>query len=257
MASTYTTSLRLGKQAVGDNDATWGTVFNAEVTDLVDAAIAGHTTVAMADANTTLTASNGAADQSRSMVLNFTGTLTAGRNIVIPTATKLYFIRNSTTGGYALTIKTSGGTGVDVAAGTARAVACDGTNVVELITGLPATTVISGELVGYLNIPQNSESADYTLVAADAAKHIYHPSADTTARVWTIPANASVAYPIGTTLTFVNDTGAGSVSITITTDRLVFAGSGATGTRTLAASGVATAMKVAATRWIISGTNIT
>lgn len=256
MASTFTSSLRLGKQAVGDNDAAWGTVFHTEFSDLVDSAIGGYTTVAMSDANTTLTASNGAADQSRSMVLNFTGTLTAGRNIVVPNSTKVYFIRNNTTGGFALTVKTSAGTGVAIAAGTSRMVASDGTNVVELITGLPSTAVINGELVGYLNIPQNIKSADYTLVANDAAEHIYHPSADTTARIWTIPANASVAYPIGTTLTFVNDTGAGTITITVTSDVLALAGSGATGSRTLTASGVATALKVTATRWIISGTNI-
>lgn len=62
--------------------------------------------------------------------------------------------------------------------------------------------------VGYKEIPQNSNSADYTLVLGDSGKHIYHPSADTTARTITIPANASVAYPIGTAITFVNDTSA-------------------------------------------------
>lgn len=257
MASTYTTSLRLGKQAVGDNDATWGTVFNTEVTDLVDTAIGGYLTIAMADANTTLTATNGASDQSRNMVINFTGALTAARNIVVPTSTKLYFIRNNTTGGFALTVKTNAGSGVAITAGKASVVACDGTNVVELITMLSTNTTVNGELVGYLNIPQNSKSADYTLVAGDAAEHLYHPSADTSARTWTIPADASVAYPIGTTLTFINDTGAGAVTITITTDTLVLAGSGATGSRTLAASGIATAVKIGATRWIISGTNIT
>jgi len=37
----------------------------------------------------------------------------------------------------------------------------------------------------------------------------------------------------------------------------VLAGNGSTGSRTLAAAGVATALKVASTRWMISGTNIT
>jgi len=106
-------------------------------------------------------------------------------------------------------------------------------------------------------IPQNSQSAGYTLVLADAGKHIYHPSADTTARTFTIPANSSVAYPIGTAITFVNDTGAGTVTISINTDTLVLAGPGTTGNRTLAAGGVATAVKVTSTRWIISGTGLT
>jgi hypothetical protein len=111
--------------------------------------------------------------------------------------------------------------------------------------------------VGYLNIPQNSQSAAYTLVLADSGKSIYHPSADTTARIWTIPANASVAFPIGTAVTFINDTSAGVITLSITSDTLVLAGTGTTGSRTLAASGMATAIKMTSTRWMISGSGLT
>lgn len=105
-----------------------------------------------------------------------------------------------------------------------------------------------------ISIPQNSQSAAYTLVLSDAGKHIYHPSADTTARTWTIPANASVAFPIGTAVTFDNDAGAGAITIAITSDTLVLVGAaGSTGSRTLASGGQATALKVTATRWRISG----
>lgn len=107
------------------------------------------------------------------------------------------------------------------------------------------------------SIPQNSKSAAYTTVAADANKHVYHPSADTTARVWTIDSNANVAYPIGTAITFVNDTSGGVITIAITADTLVLAGAGTTGSRTLAANGIATALKVTSTRWIINGTGLT
>lgn len=103
---------------------------------------------------------------------------------------------------------------------------------------------------------QNSQSAAYTLVLTDAGKHIYHPSADTTARTWTIPANSSVAFPIGTAVTFINDTSAGTLTISITTDTLVLAGAGTTGSRTLTANGIATAVKVTSTRWIISGVGL-
>lgn len=120
-----------------------------------------------------------------------------------------------------------------------------------------ATTAFVDANYSTKNIPQNSQSAAYTLVLADSGKHIYHPSADTTARTFTIPANASVAFPIGTAVTFVNDTGAGVVSIAITTDTLKLAGAGTTGTRTLAANGVATAIKITSTSWIISGTGLT
>ena len=118
-------------------------------------------------------------------------------------------------------------------------------------------TVDGTDAVGFRNIPQNSQSAAYTCVLSDAGKHIYHPSADTTARTFTIPANASVAYPLGTAITFINDTSAGVVTIAITTDTLVFAGAGTTGSRTLAANGMATAIKIGTTRWMISGTGLT
>lgn len=109
----------------------------------------------------------------------------------------------------------------------------------------------------YPGVPQNSQSAAYTTVLADAQKHILHPSADTTARTWTIDSNANVAYPIGTALTFINQNGAGVVTIAITSDTLRLAGAGTTGSRTLAANGIATAIKIASTEWIISGVGLT
>lgn len=118
-------------------------------------------------------------------------------------------------------------------------------------TGLLANSV------GFRIIPQNSQSAAYTTVAADSGKHILHPSADTTARVFTIPANGSVAYPVGTALTFINQDSAGVITISITTDTMRLAGTGTTGSRTLAANGVATAIKITTTEWIISGVGIT
>ncbi|MDP3625010.1 MAG: hypothetical protein Q8S12_00320 [Hydrogenophaga sp.] len=106
-------------------------------------------------------------------------------------------------------------------------------------------------------IPQNSQSTAYTLVLGDAGKHILHPSADTTARVFTIPANSSVAFPVGTVVTFVNQNAAGAITIAITTDTMRLAGAGTTGSRTLAANGIATALKLTSTEWIISGTGLT
>lgn len=110
--------------------------------------------------------------------------------------------------------------------------------------------------IGSRNVPQNSQSGAYTLVLSDAGKHILHPSADTTARTFTIPANSSVAYPVGTAITFVNQNAAGVLTISITTDTLRLAGAGTTGNRTLAANGIATAIKLTATEWLISGTGL-
>jgi hypothetical protein len=118
-------------------------------------------------------------------------------------------------------------------------------------------TVDGTNNVGFRTIPQNSQSAAYTLVLGDSGKHIFHPSADTTARTFTIPANSSVAYPIGTALTFINQNDAGVVTIAITTDTMRLSPAGTTGSRTLAANGSATCIKVTATEWLISGSGLT
>ena len=122
---------------------------------------------------------------------------------------------------------------------------------------LGSCTVDGTNPVGFLSIPQNSQSTDYTLVASDAGKQILHPSADTTARTFTIPANGSVPFAVGTAVTFINQDSAGVVTIAITTDTMRLAGAGTTGSRTLAANGIATAVKVTSTEWIISGTGLT
>jgi len=125
-------------------------------------------------------------------------------------------------------------------------------------TAPQVVTAISSGGVGTCTAPlltQNSQSAAYTTVLGDAGKQIYHPGADTTARTWTIDSNANVAYLIGTCLTFINDTSAGVLTIAITSDTMILAGAGTTGSRTLAASNIATACKMTSTRWIISGSS--
>lgn len=120
---------------------------------------------------------------------------------------------------------------------------------------LSACTVDGTDAVGFRNTPVNSKSEAYTLVLADSGKTILHPIADDNARTFTIPANSSVAYPVGTVVTFVNLIN--TVTIAITTDTMYLAGDGTTGSRTLAAYGVASAVKVASTSWVISGNGLT
>jgi hypothetical protein len=101
-----------------------------------------------------------------------------------------------------------------------------------------------------------SKSANYTLTIADMNGGVYHPSSDNNARTFTIPANSSVAYPVGTTLVFINRAATAS-SIAITTDTMTLAGTATTGTRTLAVNGLATAYKDTSTTWLISGVGLT
>lgn len=102
-----------------------------------------------------------------------------------------------------------------------------------------------------------SISAAKTFAFGDGNRTFLHPSADTTARTWQIPANSSVPYPIGTKFTIINQDSAGVITIAVVTDTLRLAGAGTTGNRSLAPNGRAVVEKLAATEWIISGTGIT
>jgi hypothetical protein len=105
------------------------------------------------------------------------------------------------------------------------------------------------------NIRQNIQNGNYTLVLADGEKHLYYHSG-AGPYTWTIPANSSVAFPIGTTISFVNLAGGPAISIAITTDTLYWSPSGGTGTRALANYGVATILKFNSVGWIISGSGL-
>lgn len=135
MASTYSPSLRLELMATGDQSGTWGDTTNTNLGTLLEQAITGVLSVAQGDAELTLTALDGAVDQARNAVVNLTGAMTGAQNVIVPTEEKLYLIKNSTTGGFAVTVKTAAGSGVTVPATTARWVYCDGTNVVDGISG--------------------------------------------------------------------------------------------------------------------------
>ena len=127
--ATYTTRLRLEKQATGANSNTWGSRLNSNVFSLVDNAVAGYTTIALTDSTVTLSVSDGSADQARSSMLELTGTLTSNVGVVIPSVSKQYMVRNATSGSFTVTIKANGGTGSAVTQGTTGIVYCDGASV--------------------------------------------------------------------------------------------------------------------------------
>jgi hypothetical protein len=148
----------------------------------------------------------------------------------------------------------NGGTGSGTAAG-ARAnlgAAASGANTditaLDQDVTVTATGTIAAGSIGFRGVPQNAQTAAYTLALADAGRHI----AITTGGV-IIPLNSSVGFPIGTTIVIFNNSNA-TQSITITTgDTLRQAGTTNTGTRTLAVYGVASLIKVATTVWVITG----
>lgn len=147
----------------------------------------------------------------------------------------------------------SGGTGATTPAGalTNLGAAASGANTditaLDQDVTVTATGTIAAGSIGFRGVPQNAQTAAYTLALADAGRHI----AITTGGV-VIPANGTTAFPIGTTIVIFNNSNA-TQSISITTDTLRQAGTTNTGARTLAVYGVASLIKVAATVWVITG----
>ncbi len=130
--STFTSRIRLEKQADGANPNSWGLILNQNVIDLVDDAIAAYTTVTVSAADVTLTTENGASDQARSAFIELTGTLTSSHDIILPAQSKSYFIRNKSVPSptsNTLTIKTLAGSGATVGTSANGFFICDGVSV--------------------------------------------------------------------------------------------------------------------------------
>ena len=237
----------------------------------------GYDTTVCASGTTTLTVNSNEHQY-------FTGTLP--QTMVLPVASTMtvgmrYYARNNSTG--ILTVQSSGlntifaqpadtraiytcilasGTGIaswsasyvgfSAITGTGANVLADSPTFTGTVT-IPAGVVATAANAGYMGIPQNAATTGaYGVVAADNGTHIRA----TATRTVTLPANATIALPIGFAQTFTCDTGA-TMTIAITTDTMYLAGPGTTGSRTLAPFGMATAIKTGATSWMISGNGLT
>ena len=148
--STYTPNLRLTQPAAGETG--WGDMVNNGVTALLEAAICGTATIALPDADYTLTTANGATDESRAMFLVFTGTLTAPRSVICPAVPKLYLVRNNST--HALHLKTANAAGVWLPAGKSSFMQCNGQAIESAFDYLPSLSQVH---------PQTTPAATWNL----------------------------------------------------------------------------------------------
>jgi hypothetical protein len=98
---------------------------------MVEQAIAGLATInTWTTASHTLTTADGTTSEARCAILQCSGAPGAAATVICPAASKIYIIKNSVSGGYAVTLKTSAGTGISVPNGGTALLYCDGTNVV-------------------------------------------------------------------------------------------------------------------------------
>jgi hypothetical protein len=261
--SNFSTAITIGNVAVqlGNTITSFSnvTLVNATVTSLSTPITAAQGGTGLA----TLTSNN--------VVL---GNGTSNVQLVAPGTTGNVLVSNGTTWiSNAAVGQTYPGAGIANSTGSAwgTSYTANGTGTVVALTTSPNFTTpvlgtpTSGTLtnctvdgtngVGYINIPINPQTGNYTLVAGDAGKTVYHALGSANA-THTIPANSSVSYINGTAVSFINMS-ANVVTIAITTDTMYLSSAGTTGSRTLAQYGTATAVKLANTTWIIAGSGLT
>ena len=148
MASSYTTSLKIQEIGNGEQSGVWGSTTNTNWT-LIEQAVAGVQTITMSNSNYTLTNLNGVSDEARNMVLVVQGTNSNIYQVIIPAnQPKMYVIYNNTTGGYAITIGTTGvgGTLISIPNGVTAQVYTDGTNTYSAQTGSAGNFLVNGNL---------------------------------------------------------------------------------------------------------------
>ena len=134
MASSYT-PLGVELQATGENAGTWGTKTNTNL-QIIEQISGGYTTQAVSDSgDTTLSVSDGSTGATLShRIIEFTGSLTASRNVTIPLDVQnFYFLKNATSGSQNVVFKYVTGTGTSATVANGKTViayakADDGTN---------------------------------------------------------------------------------------------------------------------------------
>jgi len=143
MASTYTNSLRIEKQADGENPNTWGDIANT-CFELLEDSIAGVEDITLSSSNVTLSTNNGSSDQARKAILNLSGTVTADIDVIVPDQEKSYLIRSGfTVSGGSVTVKNTSGTGVTITAGQNAIVFTDGSETYMIVEDFKEEVMLS------------------------------------------------------------------------------------------------------------------
>ena len=162
MASTYS-PLKIELIGTGEQVATWGQTTNTNLGTAIEQAIGGKADVTMSSTTETLTLTDtNAAQNARALYLNLTGTPGGAAVLEVPAVQKAYIVKNATTGGFAVTVKVAGQTGVSVPNGATMHLYNNGTDVVNAVTNLPAGSTIGGSAISTASGTVSSVAAGKT-----------------------------------------------------------------------------------------------
>jgi len=177
MPSSYTSRLKLERQASGENSGTWGNLVNY-VFNRIDSSVKGYQAVNVAgSANVTLTSNNSTSntddsttdDQVHNAVLEFTGALTGDIHVFTDAVEQNYTVFNNTTGSQTLTFSNTGhaANGVALKQGAKTIVYSTGSAIVDVMSDLGDINVTGIANTGsstYFTLPSSDGSSGQALV---------------------------------------------------------------------------------------------
>ena len=174
MPSSFTSRLKLERQASGENSGNWGNLVNY-VFNRIDSSTKGYQAVSVAgNANVTLTSNNSTTntddsttdDQVHNAVLEFTGALTGNINVFTDAVETNYTVFNNTSGSHTLTFAPTGGTGVELKQGAKTLVYTDGSTMFDVMADLGDINVTGIANTGsstYFKLPSSDGTSGQAL----------------------------------------------------------------------------------------------
>jgi len=250
MASTYTSRLKLERQASGENSGNWGNLVNyvlnridSTVRGYVAASVAGSANVTLvSNTSTTNTDDSTTDDQVHNKVIEFTGALTGSIYVFTDAVEGDYTLFNNTTGSHTLTFANTGhaANGVVITQGTKSIVYTDGSTIYDVGADLGAVGSSSLTVAGSANVGSLTSTGNVNLLAASSLVlqdssggefAALKASATTTSYTLTLPAATGTADQVLTTngsgvLSFVDNTGGTDWQAVKTTTYTAAAGEG-------------------------------
>lgn len=162
MTINYTTLLGLAKPVTGTESGAWGDVVNDQITSLVEDAIANAVSISVSAGNVTLSDNDGSTDQARMAILLITGSPGTSRNIVAPSRSKWYIVRNGSDS--SVVVKGSATTGVTIAAGKSALVFWNGSDFEVLVSTDQSSVLQAVYPVGSIYINATNSTNPGTLL---------------------------------------------------------------------------------------------